>query len=245
MPLSDYVALGKKIDAYLLDYPPSNRDWTIEQAPKPENLPEQRHFKSYIKDVADNNWYLIDQPPVEDIELRRNIEPNSWLRLHIYSGQGQVQCVVTVYQVQGSGLAGYWVKLPDTTPFEYVQRRQFVRVTTWDKVTVQLHDLETGAYSHDMPGQAHNISGNGIRFSSPKPMMPGTQHGIVLHTEQGDFSLHGEVVYCHKNSNKRAPAREQYITAIHLLNTPRDIERQLVKYCFELEREREARRNYP
>lgn len=244
MMLSDYISIGKKMDAFLLPLPPSRQGWTLNDAPLPAQLSDEVHFKSYIKDV-DGNRYLIDQPPVEDIELRRVIDGGRWLRLHIYTGQGQVQCVTSVQNVQGAGLLGYWIELPANTAFHYVQRREFVRVTTWDKVTVQVYSPETKEFVCNMTGQAHNISGNGLRFSSPKALMPGTQHGIILHTEKEDFRLWGEIVYCHKNPNKRAPAREQFISAMHLINTPRDVERQLVKYCFELEREREARRNYP
>lgn len=241
MNLSDQLSIGKKLEAFL-----SHDNFRMEPYSKLDavttaTLEKQNAFKSYIKDAEPNHLYLIGQPPVEEETLRRSIIEGAILKLHVFTGQGQIQFKAIVKKRQDKGLIGYWVYIPPDTPFKYVQRREYVRVSTWDDVTLQIYNVSTGEFSHTINGRAHNISGNGARFSAPQGLTPGTKMGLILHTEVGDFRLWGDIIYCHKNQNDRAPAKEQYISAMHFLDVPPDIERKLVQYCFKLELEREGR----
>lgn len=164
MGLEEYIAKGQDIEVTLWD-------------PEVED-DEGESFSSYIRDFRSGFLY-VDMPKFEDPGIYDKIQPGLLVGAVVTAPTKQIIFYPRVYAGPDSDKSVLMLRIASDTSFEVIQRRKHVRVPAEIPVSIEVMD-ENNQPVASFRSTTINISGGGVRFTTPAPLENGQNLRVTI-----------------------------------------------------------------
>lgn len=141
-----------------------------------------------------------------------------------------------VHSRQGNPASAFWLKVSENPNIEVMQRRRHVRIPMVIPVEVE---FEAGTRWLSLPAFTEDLSGGGMRFTSPRRFSSGECLQLRFHVNDGQelLKLKGKVVLSVENRIRRRHD-DLYATACSFYDIEDRQEMLIVRECFQRELKR-------
>ena len=191
---------------------------------------DDEKYTSRIEDMTATE--LIVAMPVD--KKRRPIIPLPGTRLYgLAVGERCRYQFFSVFHDKAQQQIPIWrISRPESV--ERHQNREFVRVKVNLVAQVQVMDA-SGGFSPPTEARVVDLSGSGLAFAFPKPVIEGVQVALEIHNlpNLGTLRSMGRVMRCSSIDTSKGTI---YQIGVQLLSLTPRIRNQLVRYIFEVQR---------
>jgi hypothetical protein len=140
-----------------------------------------------------------------------------------------------VHSLPEDGKSGYWLRIPENTPVEVIQRRKHVRIPMVVPLEVE-YQLAGLPDKLKIAARTEDVSGGGLRFNSVTLFPVGQE--VMLHIQLNPsipmLHLKAKVVVSMQN-RLRKQADDMYTTACQFIELDDAREMVIVRECFRRE----------
>lgn len=198
----------------------------------PADERKEFHYHSYVMDI--DKPFIKLAPPTKQVE-----EITKCLQVGIVAGV-VLEAYPTpfifypiMHSKQEPPQPGFWFKIPENAQIETMQRRRHVRIPMVVPITV---DYAIGDKTVSMPARTEDVSGGGLRFTSPRLFNKEQEILVHLRIESEHQTVHvkGKVVFSAENRVRKQPD-DLYATACEFFDLDERQEVLLIRECFRRE----------
>jgi c-di-GMP-binding flagellar brake protein YcgR len=189
-------------------------------------------FSSYVMEI-DGAFFMVAPPNKQMGQILPLMQKDMVVGVVLETYPNPYILYPVIYAQPSSPDSGYWLQIPKDPQIEIVQRRRHVRIPMVLPMEIE---YELGPKWIPLEARTEDVSGGGMRFTSPRSFFKGQK--LLIHirfnNELPIMHLKAHVVFSAENRIRKRPD-DIYATACQFEELDDQQEMLIVRECFRRE----------